>query len=105
MNYIRLENPKNIFPETSVKKNDYYLVGNFTYNNKTKAYYLNQEITPEQALDMIRYENIECRLYGNAKKSKNIFVENRDVFYTGVLTFLTFFSAAYIISAPNKNGK
>lgn len=104
LNFITLEKPGNISSETSVRKNGYYLVYNFVSTKHTKTFHLGREITTEEALNLIKYEGIECRLFDvEAKKSGDVFVDKQEEFYMGVAILLVFASMAYILS--DKNGE
>lgn len=97
MNFITLQKPKRISFETSIKKDGYYRVFNFEKGKKTKCFYMNNEITVEECIDMIQIEGIECRLYTNGEKiiktSKEYNQDNRSFFgaslgFLGVAIFV-----------------
>lgn len=99
-NFITLENPDLIYPETSVKKQNYYIVYNFETSKKTKLFYQGQEISLKDALNLIKYEGIECRLFdmNPKKKINNSFTDNSEDFFLGISILLTFVSFAYILA-------
>lgn len=87
MNYIILRNPKSIASETSVKKDNYYIVYNFEYNTRTECEYNGSLISPASALQKIRYDGIECRYYDNtSKKTQSVFLNNNSDFYKASAT-------------------
>lgn len=82
MNYIILRNPKSIASETSIKKNNYYVVYNFIYNSRTVCEYNGIFISPEYALQKIRYDGVECRYYSDsASKTQSRFSEDNSDLY------------------------
>ena len=87
--HIILQNPTNIHSETSVKMEGYYIVYKFGFNKNTKCIYMGTSITPNDCLDKINYEGIECRLYDlNVKKTNNVFRDNNIAFNLSLASFL-----------------
>lgn len=104
MNFITLENPLNIYEETSIQKENYIVVFNFTSGPKTKIFYNGEQISEKQALDLIRYEGIECRLYNNnVEKISSRFSEKYEEFFVCFSVFATFATMALIFSKKEKN--
>lgn len=100
--YIILQNPVKIDNETSIKINDYYLVYKFNFDKNTKCFYKNCLIKPEDCLDKINYDGIECRLYNtDVKKTNDVFKNNNNAFNLSLISFIFVSSYAFLFGKNN----
>ena len=72
MDIIFLENPESVSKETTIfnEEQKFFRVYDFSSKKNTKITYKGKGISKEEAINLIKYEGIECRLFDNNVKKK-----------------------------------
>ena len=100
MDIIFLENPESVSKETTIfnEEQKFFRVYDFSSKKNTKITYKGKGISKEEAINLIKYEGIECRLFdNNVKKKQKKFTPEREEFILGTVIIVSFIAVTFIL--------